>query len=148
MSWPDGPTLEVESTWTEQEWSLFLKFHLEEDREEPITWTQRIHLQTSPSNLGQGEVLYFICPRTGKRCRKIYRAYHSRGFYHREAFHRPLYYPVQASSFYKKPDRQFLSVERSLEKLKAKRPTFTYLGKPTRRALRTCLLYTSPSPRD
>jgi len=137
MTWPDGPTVEMESTWTEQERSLFLKFRLEEYREEPIEWTQRIHLQTNPSNLGQGEVLYFTCPRTGKRCRKIYRAYHSRGFYHREAFHRPLYYPVQASSLYKKPDRQFCSVERSLEKLKAKRSTSTYLGKPTRRSLRT-----------
>ena len=140
ISWADGPTVEVESTWTETERSLFLKFHLEEYREEPVEWTQRIHLRTLPSSLGEGEVLYFACPRTGKLCRKLYRAYHSRGFYHREAFHRPLYYPAQASSFYKKPDRQFRSVERSLEELKAKRATTTYLGKPTRRALRTAKL--------
>ena len=136
MSWPDGPTLEVESTWTETERSLFLKFRLEEDREKPIEWTQRIYLKASPSNLGRGEVLFFYCPRTGKTCRKIYRAYHSRGFFHREAFHRPLYYPVQASSMFKKVDRQYAAAERKLESLRTKRRSTTYRGRATRRAER------------
>lgn len=32
----------------------------------------RVQLQGVPSNLGKGCVLYFVCPVTGKRCRKLY----------------------------------------------------------------------------
>ena len=131
MSWPDGgPTLDVESTWTDREQGLSISFRLGEE-----SWTQRIALQTSPSPL-QGELLYFICPRSGKRCRKLYRAYHSHGFYHRTAFGYRLYYPQQASSTYKRADRQLLAAERKLATLQAKRRTSTYLGQPTRRAVR------------
>lgn len=135
ITWPDGgPTLDIESTWTDREQSLSLSFRLGEE-----SWTQRIALQTSPSPL-QGELLYFICPRSGKTCRKLYRAYHSRGFYHRTAFGYRLYYPQQASSTYKRADRQLLAAERKLEKLQAKRRTSTYLGQPTRRAVRIAQL--------
>ena len=131
MSWPDGgPTLDMESTWTDREQSLSLSFRLGEE-----TWTQRIAIQTAPSPL-QGELLYFLCPRSGKRCRKLFRAYHSHGFYHRTAFGYRLYYPQQASSTYKRADRQLLAAERKLATLQAKRRTSTYLGQPTRRAVR------------
>lgn len=136
ITWPDGgPTLDVESTWTGAAPSLSLEFRLREANGSVETWTQRIELQTAPSPL-QGELLYFICPRSGKRCRKLYRAYHSHGFYSRTAFSYRLYYPVQASSRMKKPDRQLQAVERKLSRLKAKRRTSTYLGQPTRRAVR------------
>jgi hypothetical protein len=135
ITWAEGgPTLDIESTWTDREQSLSLSFRLGEE-----SWTQRIALQTSPSPL-QGELLYFICPRSGKTCRKLYRAYHSRGFYHRTAFGYRLYYPQQASSTYKRADRQLLAAERKLEKLQAKRRTSTYLGQPTRRAVRIAQL--------
>lgn len=32
----------------------------------------RVKLESLPSNLGKGVVWYFICPATGKRCRKLY----------------------------------------------------------------------------
>lgn len=131
--------MNTESTWTEQERSLSLKFRLREANGSEETWTQRIELHTDPSPL-QGELLYFICPRSGKRCRKIYRAYHSHGFYHRNAFGYRLYYPVQASSRMDRPDRQLQAVERRLEKLQAKRRTSTYRGQPTRRAVRIAQL--------
>ena len=127
--------MNTESTWTDREQSLSLEFRLQEGNGSVETWTQRIELQTDPSPL-QGELLYFICPRSHKRCRKIYRAYHSHGFYSRTAFGYRLYYPVQASSRMKKPDRQLQAVERRLEKLQAQRRTSTYLGQPTRRAVR------------
>ena len=136
MSWPDGgPILDMESTWTGAAPTLSLEFRLQEANGSVETWTQRIELQTAPSPL-QGELLYFICPRSGKRCRKLYRAYHSHGFYSRTAFSYRLYYPVQASSRMKKPDRQLQAVERRLAKLQAMRSTDTYQGRPTKRAHR------------
>lgn len=136
ITWPDGgPTLNMESTWTGAAPTLSLEFRLREANGSVETWTQRIELQTAPSPL-QGELLYFICPRSGKRCRKLYRAYHSHGFYSRTAFSYRLYYPVQASSRMDKPGRQLQAVERRLAKLQAMRSTATYQGKPTKRAQR------------
>ena len=135
ITWPDGgPTLDMESTWTDREQSLSISFRLGEE-----SWTQRIALQTFPSPL-QGELLYFICPRSGKRCRTLYRAYHSHGFYSRTAFSYRLYYPAQASSRMDKPGRQLQAVERRLAKLQAMRSTATYQGKPTKRAQRIAQL--------
>ena len=36
----------------------------------PISY--RVPLAFSPSNIGKGVVWYFLCPRTGRRCRKLY----------------------------------------------------------------------------
>ena len=41
----------------------------------------RVQIISVPSNLGKGVVWYFICPQTGKRCRKLYFA--KNYFYHR-----------------------------------------------------------------
>jgi hypothetical protein len=136
MSWPDGgPTVNIESTWTDQEQSLSVSFRLEEQ-----SWTQRIAFRTEKSNLGRGELLYLVCPRSGKGARKLYRAYHSQGFYHREAFSYRLYYPLQATSWMKLPDRRYAITERKLEKLQAMRRTSTYRGQLTKRAVRVAKL--------
>lgn len=68
---------------------------------EPINYTVKII--SKPSNLGKGEVFYFVCPRTGKHCRKLY--LHSGYFYHREAFN-GLMYSKQLES--KKKDQYIL----------------------------------------
>lgn len=49
----------------------------------------RVHLESLPSNLGSGRVLYFVCPATGKRCRTLYQC--GDYFYSRFAFANPLY---------------------------------------------------------
>jgi hypothetical protein len=49
--------------------------------ETPINY--RVQLVSIPSNLGKGVVWFFICPRTGKRCRKLHLA--DIYFYHRSA---------------------------------------------------------------
>ncbi|HLF51065.1 hypothetical protein [Flavobacterium sp.] len=54
---------------------------------EPINY--KVHIISKPSNLGKGEVLYFVCPNTGKHCRKLY--LHSSYFLHREAFKNLMY---------------------------------------------------------
>ena len=135
LRWASGEVLDIESDWTREEPTLSLSF-LDTDRE---SWTQRIAMRTAQSPL-QGTLLYFVCPRSGKTCRKLYRAYYSRGFFHREAFTYRLYYPQQGSSKMSLPDRQLQAVERKLSRLKAKRRTSTYLGQPTRRAVRIAQL--------
>ncbi len=53
----------------------------------PINY--RVYLESRPSNLGIGEVLYFICPATRKRCRTLYE--HGDYFYSRHAFRDAMY---------------------------------------------------------
>lgn len=43
-----------------------------------------IHFVSVPLNLGKGNVSYFLCPTTGKRCRKLYLG--DTYFLHRDAF--------------------------------------------------------------
>jgi hypothetical protein len=49
----------------------------------------KVKIISKPSNLGKGEVLYFVCPNTKKHCRKLY--LHSGYFLHREAFNSLMY---------------------------------------------------------
>lgn len=55
--------------------------------EVPINY--RVQLVSVPSNLGKGVVWYFICPKTNKRCRKLYLV--NTYFYHRSAFNGCMY---------------------------------------------------------
>lgn len=135
LRFASGEVLDVESTWTTAEPTLSLSFR-DTDGE---SWTQRIAMRTAQSPL-QGTLLYFVCPRSGKTCRKLYRAYYSRGFFHREAFSYRLLYPQQGSSKMSLPDRRLQATERRLSRLQAKRRTSTYLGQPTRRAVRIAQL--------
>ena len=86
------------------------------------------------SNLGKGSVLYFLCPTTGKRCRKLYciNGY----FLHRDAFE-GCFYEKQT---YSKRFREMIKIYESefaldecYEELRSKHLKKTYNGKPTKR---------------
>lgn len=70
--------------------------------EESINY--KLQIVYIPSNLGKGEILYFVCPNTGKHCRKLY--HNSKYFLHREAFNH-LYYQKQIES---KKSRRLISL--------------------------------------
>ena len=101
---------------------------------------QRIDLHSVPSNLGRGHVLYFICPRTGKLCRILYRAYSSTSWRSREGFSYRLYYPQQADPAWGRNLSRENAVERKLDRLYSRRIVANYRGRPTRRALRIAKL--------
>lgn len=90
-----------------------------------------------PSNLGKGEVYYFVCPRTGKQCRKLY--LHCGYFCHREAF-KGMMYESQLQSkktrtIYKIFNRINLGDEVYNQRYKKYFKTH-YNGKPTKRYLK------------
>lgn len=93
----------------------------------------RVQLVSIPSNLGKGIVWFFICPQTGKRCRKLYFA--DTYFYHRSAF-RGCMYEKQTQS---KKNRQLDNLMRVYfynDQLFKKHFKKQYAGKPTKRYLR------------
>lgn len=108
------PYLEVDYTW----------------RDQSINY--RVNLVSVPSNLGKGDVFYFLCPKTLKRCSKLY--FNGGYFVHREAT--GLIYSQQA---YSKKDRALVRIfnhintEPLFEELYSKGFTKYYNGKPTKR---------------
>lgn len=94
----------------------------------------KIEIISKPSNLGKGEVLFFVCPNTGKLCRKL--LLRNGCFLHREAFN-GLMYSKQLESkknrdMFKIFDACYLSDEVYEERYKKYFKTH-YNGKETKR---------------
>lgn len=104
-------------------------------RDEPRNY--KVYLTSTPSNLNKGEIWYFICPQTKKRCRKLY----SIGgyFLHREAFNGCMYETQTQSKKYRQLDktlRAYFKSDNLYSELYKKNFKKTYAGKPTQRYLR------------
>lgn len=97
---------------------------------EPMKY--RINLISQPSNLGKGLIYYFICPNTGKLCRKLYCI--GGYFLHREAFH-GCFYECQIHSKHLRHAYKFIMADNLEEELYSKHFKKTYAGKPTRKFL-------------
>ncbi|MBK9401756.1 MAG: hypothetical protein IPN36_13165 [Bacteroidetes bacterium] len=103
--------------------------------EAPINY--RVQLISFPSNLGKGVVWYFICPHTGKRCRKLYLA--DTYFYHRSAFRGCMYESQTHSKAYRdlgKTFGKYFQTERAFEQIYKKHFKQQYAGKPTKKYLK------------
>ena len=101
-----------------------------EDRDDTV------YLEARPSNLGKGEVLYFICPSSGQRCRVLYKAYDCPIWKSRQSYQHRIYYPSQQSSKREYANNRYWQLDSQIEKLQGKRGPGTYKGKPTKRAER------------
>jgi hypothetical protein len=97
----------------------------------------KVRLNSKNSNLGKGQIYYFVCPITGKHCRKLY--FNNSHFAHREAF-TGLMYQNQIESkksrfLLKIFDKVYLSDEVYEQRYKKYFKTH-YNGKPTKRYLK------------
>lgn len=104
-------------------------------RDEPRNY--KVYLTSTPSNLNKGEIWYFICPQTKKRCRKLY----SIGgyFLHREAFNGCMYETQTQSKKYRQLDKTlgaYFKIDNLYSELYKKNFKKYYAGKPTKRYLR------------
>lgn len=103
--------------------------------EAPINY--RVQLISAPSNLGKGVVWYFVCPRTGKRCRKLYLA--DTYFYHRSAFKGCMYEKQTQSKKSRYLDKTlgaYFRTDQLFEQLYKKHFKKQYAGKPTKKYLK------------
>ncbi|WP_020594592.1 hypothetical protein [Spirosoma panaciterrae] len=78
----------------------------------------RINLVQQPSNLGKGQVWYFICPLTGERCRALYQV--GKYFASRKAQPRTLYESQTYSKHYRWLDKVYgpmFKAEKAYEEL-------------------------------
>lgn len=104
-------------------------------KDEPRNY--KVYLTSTPSNLNRGEIWYFICPQTNKRCRKLYSI--NGYFFHREAFNGCMYETQAQSKKTRQLDKTFgayFNKENLYSELYKKNFKKTYAGKPTKRYLR------------
>lgn len=103
-------------------------------RDEPRKYT--VTIISKPSNLGKGEIFYFVCPQTGKLCRKLY----SIGgyFLHRDAFAGCYYESQTYSKKWREMDKVYAAHfnDSIYEQIYKKYLKKTYAGKPTKKYAR------------
>ena len=96
----------------------------------------KIDFVSVPSNIGNGEIWYFLCPETNKRCRKLY----SIGgyFLHREAFNGAMYESQTQTKKWRVLERvygSYFDCDKYYKELHSKHFKTHYNGKPTKRYL-------------
>lgn len=105
------------------------------NNDKPIDY--RVGLVSIPSNLGKGLVWYFVCPVTGKRCRKLYLV--GAKFLHRKAF-TGCYYEKQTFSHIARSQiklfDKYAGVDKAYEKIYSKHFRRQYKGRITKRYAR------------
>lgn len=97
----------------------------------------KVYLETVPSNLGKGEIWYFRCPKTHKRCRKLYSV--NGYFLHREAFKGSMYEKQTHSKKWREIEKvygAFFDSDKLYSELYSKNFRKFYKGKPTKRYLK------------
>ncbi len=122
-----SPSGSVSATVTRTDYGGYLKLDYLSNGE-PISY--RINVEARPSNLGFGEVLYFVCPVTGARCRILYGI--GRHFLSRKAYPSAMYSTQTQSKRWRDFSRVLGTADR--DDLFHRRYSRThYKGKPTRR---------------
>ena len=112
----------------------YLEFHYK-CNEASINY--KVPLIAIPSNLGKGVIWFFVCPYTGKRCRKLYLA--DTYFYHRSAFKGCMYekqIKSKKSRYFDKTIGVYFKVDQLYDQLYKKHFKKHYAGKPTKRYLK------------
>jgi hypothetical protein len=102
--------------------------------QQPIKYNAQ--LVSAPSNLGKGLIWYFVCPKTKKRCRKLYLA--DTYFLHRSAFKGCMYECQTQGKKMRGLNNTlgaYFNTDQYYSQLYKKHFKKTYAGKPTKKYL-------------
>jgi len=134
ISWDKVCSLSIETHNTTNERFMRLSYTIIKGSEKKVM-DYKIYLDSVPSNLGTGEILYFRCPITDERCRILYMTYGSDIFKSRNAYDSRIYYNLQSSAKQWRPNTKYWNLDSRIKKLEAMRFTDSYKGRETKRAL-------------
>ncbi|MBC3795175.1 hypothetical protein FH603_5710 [Spirosoma sp. LMG 31447] len=126
----NGETIGTISVTVDLLWDNCVELEYTYNSEEQMKY--KIELVQLPSNLGKGNVWYFVCPLTGKRCRTLYQV--GRYFVSRKALQGALYESQTYSKQYRQIARvcgPYYKLREALEKLDKPYAKMFYRGKPT-----------------
>jgi len=134
FKWTDGSEIGIESTYTEKEQFIRLFYMITDQKNVAYEYDYQIQLTFIASNLGKGQVPYFICPEIGKRCRILFKAYGSHKWKCRDAYNKTIFYESQVCSKYNRYNDEYWKLDKQIKKLEEEtRNQSYYNGKPTRR---------------
>lgn len=141
LSWTNGSNIMLEGYYTKEEKFLKLRYSTSDNQSgEKENHEYSIQLCTIPSNLGRGEIVYFVCPITGRRARILYKCYGSKIWKSRGAYRNRIYYPSQQCSKHDYHNTRYWALEKELDKCQAISKKKHYQGKETRIRRRIKLL--------
>lgn len=141
IEWTFGSSVSYLSDCTGTNKYLRLNYTYKNRYGEVIEMDYRITIDTVPSNLGKGELLYFVCPKSHKRAIVLYDAYGSKIFAHRDwykdAYGMRILYNSQQTSKQWYANTRYFSVKREVGILKErivgkKYKKVVYKGQPTK----------------
>jgi hypothetical protein len=94
---------------------------------------QTVQIVRVRSNLGKGYNWYFICGRTGKRCKHLYSAYNCKYYFSKHAYNGQLYHYLQTVTKTDRANSSYhaLNATHTAVLARATNKT-TYMGKPTK----------------
>ncbi len=141
ISWERGGKISFESKLFENEKYVHVMYKTTDRNGITKNYDYKIQLVSVPSNLNKGKVLYFRCPKTGKRARVLYSAYGNDLFLHRDYYKdyygKRLFYNSQTTSKEWYNNTMYFNAKRRKESFEAYLRKFkqwkrTYRGKETK----------------
>jgi hypothetical protein len=135
LSWTNGEAIGIKTDYRGDCPALYLSYTITDSKTgQKIAYNYVVNLTKRASNLGKGEVLYFVCPESGQLCRILYKAYGYHKWKCREAYRTRIYYPLQLSSKKGIYNDKYWQIEHKLEAYKKGRKCNTYNGVETKKA--------------
>jgi hypothetical protein len=132
LKWTNGSSIGCEVNLKDGNHYLRLKYFVTGNNKEGKQIDYYIQLYSVPSNLGKGEVFYFLCPSTCNYCRVLYRCYGSEIFKSRKAYRHRIYYNLQSVSKYDYALTRYFQLEKRVEQFEKQVIKTHYKGQETR----------------
>ncbi len=140
LEWTKGQKIGFRCKMTKQEKFLQLYYSITDSKGERTDYDYKIYIDEVESNLGKGTILYFLCPESGKRSKKLISAYGEPKFINREYYEIKyglrIYYGCQQTSKNDYHNTRYFDLKRKVDRLEtelnAKHRNTHYRGKPTK----------------
>lgn len=141
IKWTDDSCISIKANWSDAERYLLLEYTHTDYEGNKRALSYRVNIIALPSNLGKGQVLYLVCPLSGRLCRKLFMAYGSQYFKSIKAYQTRIYYTGQLSSKLSRSNDKYWQLFNYLENCPKQRNQSHYKGIETKRNIRTERLY-------
>ncbi len=136
LNWTDKSSITIKAKYDDYEKYIQLEYTHTDYEQKKQNLSYRISLMTLPSNLGRGNVLYMICPVSGRLSRKLFLAYGSQYFKSIKAYNTRIYYTGQLSSKLDRLDERYWHFFNQVDIYPKLRNQSQYKGIITKRQLK------------
>lgn len=139
VTWNDNNSIKIYINHDHEEIFIKLKYTLTDNQTgNKLEMNYRIEIKSIPSNIGNGNIYFFICPVTRERCKVLYQAYGSNIFKSRKAYENRIYYPTQIASKKGIYRKRSLRVKERINKMQSdrKRQQEYFKGKRTKYSMK------------